>query len=401
MSQNSNVFVCENGVLDGCSADKVFRERRPDDCSTSCGISYVELKENDSNVLLLKTKLFEIFPLDSDLDMFLDTLALALCDASTVPMIWYGANDDSKRACVKLIASTFGNYFVSMRKESIRENREQIRRSKIVHISENSFLDDGELMALEGRLVIIEMKKLPTYIDPCSVNVLHFDSIHNDFDIGDPMFSQAFLFVLFDRYRSMEEPLWMLTKYHNPQVMKNVVAAALENSSLVNQYIAQALDYQLSISPIKFAPQSWYTFQSNRWHKFDYRKLCLQSIKRLVSVAYSKLASASRQLRIVLKEGRHEEVEWCRSFLKKIVELVKILRSDNIHERVMREMESRHYDHTFENKLDKNDNLVVLADVGVLELDTGIIRAGRPDDYCLESIFDGIDVSERGMFRNV
>lgn len=122
---------------------------------------------------------------------------------------------------------------------------------------------------------------------------------------------------------------------------------------------------------------TWYEFKSHRWHEVDdsipMKKLLMSEVKnQYIEVAKEML---EKQKGSENEKGSREEVN-----SKKCQAIITALKTVSFMEKVIRMCKIFFHDPLFLKKLDKNKKLFVCEN-GVLDLDLGIFRDGRPDDY--------------------
>lgn len=122
----------------------------------------------------------------------------------------------------------------------------------------------------------------------------------------------------------------------------------------------------------------WYEFRDHRYHQMD-DNIALKNL--LVSEVIQKY----RQFKVEIAQkqvGNVDETERAKLELqeKRICAIVSKLKTVKFHEQVIKMCKLKMHDVNFHKKMNENKNIIVCEN-GVLDLELGIFRDGRPDDY--------------------
>lgn len=127
LNENTNILVCENGVID--LELGAFRAGLPDDYATfTTGIDFVEFKEDDSEMVELRNYLEKVYPNPNIRKYFLDFTATCMKGGNINKrfVIATGESDGAKSMTFKIIEGVFGTgelgYFGKFPRESLTNN---------------------------------------------------------------------------------------------------------------------------------------------------------------------------------------------------------------------------------------------------------------------------------------
>lgn len=129
----------------------------------------------------------------------------------------------------------------------------------------------------------------------------------------------------------------------------------------------------------------WYEFRDHRWRKMDDN----MSLRRLltadiVDLYYNYKASISNS-------QNSENDNDIRKVEKKIYQVIDVLKTCPFGDKVIKMSRIQMHDDTFLRKLDSN-RMLLGCENGVIDLDLGCFRPGRPDDY--------VSMSTERYFKN-
>jgi hypothetical protein len=122
----------------------------------------------------------------------------------------------------------------------------------------------------------------------------------------------------------------------------------------------------------------WYKFKNHRWEKAGDGHALKKEISEKFLDEYLKLNIKYTTKARSLPEGDDKE-----SLLKKIEHINKVirdLRNITYKKKIIEELTTLFNDNEFKEKLDENYNLIGFNN-GIFDLENGIFREGRPDDY--------------------
>lgn len=173
-------------------------------------------------------------------------------------------------------------------------------------------------------------------------------------------------------------------KNDNPKLYEELAKSEFKNltrkiSDANTYYIAKSVYAKYSdrfvCSSIK--TNSWWEFKRHRWTRVEEG----YSLKNLLSDEFANEYNkeiADISLKATEVSGiEKKELEERRFRIDKIVEK---LRNNGFKNALMDECKSLFYDPRFEEKLDSNINLIGFEN-GIYDLEQGVFREGRPDDY--------------------
>lgn len=121
----------------------------------------------------------------------------------------------------------------------------------------------------------------------------------------------------------------------------------------------------------------WYEFRDHRWHLMD-DNLSLKNllVDEVIERYYEfKAENATRQCGMDNDARAKLEVQETR-----ILAIISKLKTVKFHEQVIKMCKLKMHDGTFLKKMNEN-RMILTCENGVLDLELGIFRDGRPDDY--------------------
>lgn len=163
----------------------------------------------------------------------------------------------------------------------------------------------------------------------------------------------------------------------NQSYVSEHLEATLAREVLDERYVAQVIHFMFEPDLPVYAPKSrtWYTFSGHKWKVFDGKNVLSTHINSLMSLMNSLVKA---------ELSRCDELEARDAKITKLQKAIHYLQRNSFRQNVSRCIEARLSDPTFEEKLDRNNNLFVCEN-GVLDLEQGVFRAGSPNDYCSKS----------------
>ena len=173
--------------------------------------------------------------------------------------------------------------------------------------------------------------------------------------------------------------------------LEPLVYKALSGSNYdVAVVLHRMYENQFACASIKH--NSWYEFVDHRWIPLDdgvnlRRKISFELLQEFIKLDYNW----TRQQMNAFEESLLQEIEERRKCLSKVKDKLK---STTFKKQVMREAADLFKHRDFEDKLDSNPNLIGFNN-GVYDLEMGIFRDGRPEDYISKSTgYDYIEFEE-------
>ena len=194
---------------------------------------------------------------------------------------------------------------------------------------------------------------------------------------------------------------WQKQKYFSK--LEKSLTSKKPNEYLVSQIVVEMYKDKFVCANQK--QNEWYEFYEHRWREMDdgstLRKIFLEDLVDLYEEYKFKLQKECvRKKKYDDNDDSSEtededDVDKKRKFNKiriaKCNDIIEHLRTGNFHDKLLKMCKIYMSDSKFLEKLNKNWNLFCCEN-GVLDLDLGIFREGRPEDYC--SISCGIDYQE-------
>lgn len=133
----------------------------------------------------------------------------------------------------------------------------------------------------------------------------------------------------------------------------------------------------------------WFVFRDGRFHKQDDSIVIKTMIADEVIPKYYEL---KKTIEGKQAPGDSEELRTSyKAQIKKVNNIISSLKTVQFHKKVIEMCKIRMHDESFLKKVNEN-RLVLCCENGVLDLELGIFRDGRPDDYCTFST--GIEYKE-------
>lgn len=133
---------------------------------------------------------------------------------------------------------------------------------------------------------------------------------------------------------------------------------------------------QFACSGIK--DKSWYGFWRHRWHLLDSGHALRLKLSEEVAPLFDKiLDECSSEFKKAI--GDEEKEKWSK-MMNACSKMVKDLKNVPYKNNIMSSSADLFYDDQFVNKLDENREIIGCPN-GVYELDTGIFRPGKPEDF--------------------
>lgn len=118
----------------------------------------------------------------------------------------------------------------------------------------------------------------------------------------------------------------------------------------------------------------WYEFREHRWYCLDDK----ETIRDLIADVSNDFCKLRIQL---ARTNRNRSDLYKLEQDDRVARVCSELRMEQFIGKMLRQCKTTFYDQTFEQKLDKNVKLFVCEN-GVLDLERGLFRDGRPDDFC-------------------
>ncbi len=162
----------------------------------------------------------------------------------------------------------------------------------------------------------------------------------------------------------------------NKEEFKNMMKKSLDGNTyfLAKSVYAKYSD-RFVCSALK--TNTWWEFKNHRWNRIDDGYTLKVLLSEDFANEYNK-EIAEISLKATQVSGiEKEELQQRRTRIDKIVEK---LMNTNFKETLVKEAKNIFYDDKFEQKLDSNIHLIGFEN-GVYDLEQGIFRDGRPDDY--------------------
>lgn len=163
---------------------------------------------------------------------------------------------------------------------------------------------------------------------------------------------------------------------------------------ITNWDVANVL-YKIYKYEFKYSEKEWYMFKNHLWTPSRDGIELRQKISTELVTKYMKLISDfNRMASTDNPDVTEEEKEEYKKKSKKVLELIKNLKTTSFKENLMKEAKELFYDDKFTKKLDTNPYLIGFSN-GIYDLNKMELRDGRPDDYvsfCTN--IDKIDFSE-------
>jgi len=184
-------------------------------------------------------------------------------------------------------------------------------------------------------------------------------------------------------------------KYHS--IMRKLYSEELSKvSAQLNEFDIAKLMYQLynkAFVCVSVKEKVWYRFNGTRWVRseqgIDLKKLISTEMYDYITKNYSSQlqqqnhsdssVDSDDDIDIEREQTRREEEN---KKTKKFIQSCQRLKKTSMKSNIMSECTEQFYNYSmdFYEKLDSNINLIGFEN-GVYELDTGLFRPGRPDDY--------------------
>ena len=122
----------------------------------------------------------------------------------------------------------------------------------------------------------------------------------------------------------------------------------------------------------------WYEFRDHRWHFMDDGI----TIRRILGKELIEdFCDLKKKLADEIRTKADSEAAKAMEHDKRALKIVSELKTSKFHEKVLKMCKLFFHDPKFEQKLDENKKLFVCEN-GVLDLELGLFRDGRPDDFC-------------------
>ena len=121
----------------------------------------------------------------------------------------------------------------------------------------------------------------------------------------------------------------------------------------------------------------WYEYKNNRWHEIDSGNSLRLQISKDMHAEYLKVLNRRRR---ELDHMEAAEANDMRNKIKKLAEIMLLLKKTNWKNNVMREARELFYDRDFIQKLDQNPYLLCFNNY-VVDFEHKCHRKGQPDDY--------------------
>ena len=141
---------------------------------------------------------------------------------------------------------------------------------------------------------------------------------------------------------------------------------------------------------------SWYEFKNHRWFTCDSGVSVLKLIVSDVKRKYLDYRMKLNKLSMEYHEKAHDsdsdddkrtyqsEFEKIETKMKKCQKIIDFLKETSNTGKCMKYLKMQFYDSVFDDKKDTNSDLFCCEN-GVIDLDAGIFRQGRPEDNCTKS----------------
>jgi phage/plasmid-associated DNA primase len=126
----------------------------------------------------------------------------------------------------------------------------------------------------------------------------------------------------------------------------------------------------------------WYEFRDHRWHQLDDN---ISIKKMLVEDVIQKYFEFSANLGLEARDlnGMGEAEKAAKKMIEqgRAIVIIERLKSCGFHDKVIRMCKIYMYDGLFMKRMNEN-RMIFCCENGVLDLELGLFRDGRPDDYC-------------------
>jgi len=122
---------------------------------------------------------------------------------------------------------------------------------------------------------------------------------------------------------------------------------------------------------------TWYEFRDHRWHQMD-DNIALKNllVDEVIEKYYEFKAELAAQ-QVGADESRRGKLELQE---KRVIGIISKLKTVKFHEQVIKMCKLKMHDGNFHKKMNEN-RTILTCENGVLDLELGIFRDGRPDDY--------------------